>query len=71
MIVIWTKEKVECIGKEATGQELLGQIRPPKCINTGASISEITDISLSIIFKDGPAVSFMGSPVVSTITAAL
>jgi hypothetical protein len=34
-------------------------MKPPKLIITGASISEITDISLSIMFRDGPAVSFM------------
>jgi len=47
------------------------QNKPGKCVSTGANNNEMTDINLSMILSDGPAVSFIGSPVVSPTTAAL
>jgi hypothetical protein len=45
--------------------------KPGKWVSTGANNNEMTDINFSMIFSDGPAVSFIGSPVVSPTTAAL
>lgn len=44
---------------------------PPLAAKNGANTSDSTAISLIKMFRDGPDVSFKGSPTVSPITAAL
>ena len=46
-------------------------ISPAKSASTGAITRAIIDISFIMMFSDGPAVSFIGSPTVSPTTAAL
>lgn len=74
-ILLQSKAKVndplpQCISHYLFLQKIL-KSRPPWVAKKGANTSDSTAMSLMRMFRDGPDVSFSGSPMVSPITAAL